>query len=54
MRKLRKLFTVGALLAASTLTICQPVMAATKVVIAVNHHHRYHHRYYRHHHYYYR
>jgi hypothetical protein len=52
MRKLRKLFAVGALLAASTLTICQPVMAKTTVVIAVNHHHhhRYHHRYY--HHYY--
>lgn len=52
MQRLRKLFAVGALLAASTLTICQPVMAKTTVVIAVNHHHhRYHHHYYRYHHY---
>ncbi len=48
---MRKLLAVGALLAASTLTFVQPVMAKTTVVIAVHHHHRYHHRYYRHHYY---
>jgi len=50
---MRKLLAIGALLAASTLTTVEPVMASTKVVIGVqiNHHHRYHHRYYRHYHY---
>jgi hypothetical protein len=53
---MRKLLAVGALLAASTLTLCQPVMASTNVVVGiqVHHHHRYYHRYYHHYHYYYR
>ncbi len=51
---MRKLLSVGALLAASVLTVWQPqpAMASTGVVIVVHHHHhRY--RYYRHGRYYY-
>jgi hypothetical protein len=53
---MRKLLSVGALLAASALSICQPALASTKVVIVAGHHHYHHryHRYYRNGHYYYR
>lgn len=53
---MRKLFSVGALLAASILGVWQPQPAMAreaKVVIVVHHHHRYH-RYYRHGYWYYR
>ena len=47
---MRKLLSVGALLAASTLTLWHPQPAeAARVVIVVGHHrHHRHHRYYRH------
>ncbi len=48
---MRKLLSVGALLAASTLGLWQaePAMARDSVVVVVPHHHH-HHRYYRIHH----
>jgi len=51
---MRKLLAIGALLAASTLSLVEPVMASTKVVVGIqyHHYHRYHHHHYRH--YYYR
>lgn len=55
---MRKLFSIGALLAASALCLWQPqpVMARDNVGVTVyyHHHHRYHHHHYRHGYYYYR
>jgi hypothetical protein len=52
---MRKLLSVGALIAASTLTLWQPqpAMAAQVVVVVRHHHHYYRHYYYRHGHRYY-
>ncbi len=57
---MRKLLSVGALLAASAFTLWQPrpaIAGEVGVVVYVHHHHRYHHhhhRYYHHGYYYYR
>jgi hypothetical protein len=52
---MKKLLSIGALLAASAFGLWhpQPAMASTRVVIVYRHHHRYY-RYYRNGHYYYR
>ena len=48
---MRKLFSIGALLAASTLTLWQPTPAnaEARVVVVVRHHPHHHYHYYRYH-----